>query len=575
MYLKLSTFIESWPYVNRRTYEKLKLLGKNIFEKAYEIHNLVSVRYLLYAVTILGLASLAASCSKAPIYEQAPSLIRISQRNEPSDLDPAKTSLVDDYFIIRALSEGLVIISPETGAPIPGTAISWTHSLDSKTWTFNLRKDAKWSNGDTVTANDFIESYKRVLTASFAAPKAELFFLVKNAKAFYSGTLSDFSQVGFNAPDEHTLIITLENPTPDFLMYAISGVWIPIHPATVMKWGKNWTKPEHYVGNGAYTLKSWMLNQKITVEKSATYHDRDKVHISNIEFIRYDNAESEERSYRSGGVDITMAIPISKIPIYSKEHPTEIHRCVLGETRYISFNTTKYPLNDPRIREAIYLALDRSTLVTNVLKGGQLPIDKLIPEAIWRNSDKSSFVLPEHINQERNLARARLLLKEAGFPEGKNFPTLELSSWTNTTLLEAIQATLKRDLNISVTINLQEARVHLAALQSGNYSIGLMTLIPDVADPLEILENFSSHSANNYPHFKDAEFDQLLEEARTINDRTIRQNLLRKAEHRLLSLAPIAPIYLNSQNWLMSEHVTGWYADPLWRRSYIGLGIKP
>jgi len=575
MYLKLSTFIESWPYVNRRTYEKLKLLGENNFEKTPEIHNLVSVRYLLNAVILLGLVSLAASCSKAPNHQEAPSVIRISQRNEPSDLDPAKTSLVDDYFIIRALSEGLVITSPETGAPIAGTAASWTHSLDSKIWTFNLRKDAKWSNGEPVTANDFIQSYKRVLTASFAAPKAELFFLVRNAKAFYSGTLSDFSQVGFNAPNEYTLVITLENPTPDFLMYAVSGVWIPIHPSTVMKCGKNWTRPEHYVGNGAYTLKTWMPNQKITVEKSTTYHDRDKVHISEIEFIRYDNAESEERSFRSGGVDITMAIPISKIPVYSKEHPAELHKCILAETRYITFNTNKYPLNDPRIREAIYLALDRSTLVSSVLKGGQQPVDKLIPESIWRSSDISSFSPPEHVNQERNLARAKLLLQEAGFPEGKNFPALELSSWTNTTLLEAIQSTLKRDLGISVTINLQEARVHLAALQSGNYSLGFMTLIPDVADPLEILENFSAESANNYPHFKDAEFEQLLEQARKINDRVIRLNILRKAEHRLLSLAPIAPLYLNSQNWLMSERITGWYADPLWRRSYIDLRIKP
>jgi oligopeptide transport system substrate-binding protein len=575
MYLKPSTFIESWLKVNRRTYVKLKLLDENIFEKAAKIHNLVTVRYLLNAVLILGLVSLLAGCSRAPNYLDGLSTLRISQRNEPSDLDPATTSLPDDYFIIRALSEGLLITSPQTGAPSAGIAISWNHSLDAKVWTFHLRKDAKWSNGDSVTAYDFIDSYRRVLSTNLAAPKAELLFLVKNAKAYYSGIISDFSRVGFYAPDDHTLVISLENPTPDFLMYVVSGIWVPVHTPTVKKWGKNWTKPEHYVGNGAYTLKTWIPNQKITVEKNLLYHDQDKVHISSIEFIRYDNAESEERSFRSGGVDITMAIPINKIAVYAKEHPSELHKCILAETRYISFNTNKYPLNDARVREAIYLALDRSTLVLNVLKGGQQPIDKLIPDTIWKTSDNTSYTPTEHIDQELNLNRAKVLLKEAGFPEGKNFPALELSSWTNPTLLEAIQATLKRDLGISITINIQEARVHLAALQSGNYSLGLMTLIPDVADPLEILENFSSQSPNNYPHFKDAEFDQLLNDAKNAADKNSRLNILKKAELRLIFLAPIAPLYLNSQNWLMSDHITGWYADPLWRRSYIDLKIKP
>ncbi|KAB2649621.1 MAG: peptide ABC transporter substrate-binding protein [Verrucomicrobiota bacterium] len=537
------------------------------------MHTLALVRHLYKGALTLGLIILAVSCSRTtPRQDLKPSL-RISQRNEPADLDPGTSSLPDDFFIIRALSEGLVTISPQ-GAPHAAAAITWTHSKDEKIWTFHLRPNAKWSNGEPVTAFDFIESYKRVLTPGSLALKAELLFPVKNARKFLNGELTDFSALGFTALDPLTLVITLENPTPEFLMYVCSGVWIPINPRTVKQWGKDWTKPEHFIGNGPYLLKQWMPNQKIVLQQNPLYHDADKVLISTIEFIRFDDAESEERAYRSGGVDITMSVPVSKIPVYAKDRPTEIHRSILAETRYITFNTKKYPLNDPRVRLALSLALDRDKLVTDVLKGGQQPIETLIPHALWSAAQSSSFALPARTRREHNLIRAKQLMRDAGFPDGKNFPSIELSSWTNITLLEAIQDTFKKDLGIDITLNIQEARVHLASLQNGNYTLGLINSIPDVADPLAILENFTTESPNNYPHFSDPLFDQAITRARTLT-KNKRYDLLKDAETRLLELAPVAPLYLNSQNWLMPARIKGWAADPLWRRSYLNLEIKP
>lgn len=532
------------------------------------------MRYLLKLTLLLGVLVFATSCTKTITKDQVKTVVRISQRNEPSDLDAGTASLPDDYFIIRALSEGLVVPSSKEQATQAAAAINWSHSTDEKIWTFHLRPNAKWSNGDPVTSYDFVESYRRVLTPATLARKVELLFPVKNAQKYMKGEIRDFAEVGFSAPDPLTLIVILDNPMPEFLMYASSGIWIPVHMSTVNQWGKQWTKPEHFVGNGPYLLKKWIPGQKIVVEKNPNYHGAEKIRVSELEFIRFDDSDAEERSFRSGGVDVTMSTPVSKIAVYKKERPLEIHRSILAETRFLAFNIHKYPLNDPRVRVAISLALDRDKLVSDVLKGGQQSTQTIVPEALWRTAQSSSFALPLQQQRERDLARAKRLLADSGYPNGSNFPTLELSSWTNISLLEAIQATLKKDLGITVTLSVREARVHINDVHSGNYSIALMTIIPEVADPLAVLENFSTNASNNYLHFSDPVFDETIAKARTVNNLDTRLNMLKDAENRLLNLAPLAPLYVNTQNWLMQTHVKGWYQDPLWTRSYLDLDLS-
>ena len=200
-------------------------------------------------------AALPSGCTKhdpAP-GAPAPQILRISQRNEPADLDPAKASLPDELFIIRALSEGLVAPSPDNAPPQPAAAERWEISPDECTYTFHLRRNALWSNGEPVTAADFLASYQRVLTPATAAPKAPLLFLVKNARAFATGELTDFAAVGFRAPDPHTLVVTLEHPAPRFLAYAASGPWIPVNPRVVARFGRTWTRTVKSA-SGAWSL---------------------------------------------------------------------------------------------------------------------------------------------------------------------------------------------------------------------------------------------------------------------------------------------------------------------------------
>jgi oligopeptide transport system substrate-binding protein len=454
---------------------------------------------------LLALAFLLAGCTpKTP--EAADGVLRLSQRNEPGDLDPALATLPDEFFIIRALAEGLVTPAPDGGAPLPAAATRWEVSADGLTYTFHLRPGATWSNGDPVTAADFIASYRRVLSPATGAPKAALFFLVRGAEEFYRGQSADFSTVGFHAADARTLVVTLQRPAPQFLAHVASGPWIPVHPATVAQHGRHWTRPGNFVGNGPFTLTEWRPNQRIVVTRRADYWDRAAVKLAAIHFLAFDNGDAEERAFRAGQVDVTMAVPTAKIAGYAEENPSRLRRVPLHETRYLAFNTTRPPLDDPRVRLALSLALDRTALVDRVLQGGPTIARHYVPDGL--GGFRSATALQE------NTAQARQLLAAAGYPDGRDFPDLELTGWSQTPVLEAIQAMWQSQLGIrSVRLAVREAKVHLAALQAGDYALGFMTAIPDVADAGGLLDDFRTGAPGNYAQWREPAFDALLDRA--------------------------------------------------------------
>ena len=521
------------------------------------------LRLFLGALLLSG----AVGCSRP---EPAPrGVLRISQRNEPADLDPARATLPDEFFILRALGEGLVAPSPDGGTPQPAAASGWAVSTDGLTYTFHLRPDARWSNSSPVTADDFVASYERLLSPATAAPKAGLFFMVRGARDYATGRLQDFSAVGFQAPDPRTLVVTLERPMPRFLDYAASGPWIPVNPRVVARHGRLWTRPGHFVGNGPFTLVEWRPHQRIVVQRNPAYHDAARFHLAAIHFVAFDNGEVEERAFRAGQLDVTMAIPFSKVEAYRQERSAEAHRAPLAETRYLSFNTTRAPLSDVRVRRALSLALDRAKLVDKVLRGGQEPAGRLVPPALRDSADKEPVLGGASADDP---AAARALLAAAGFPDGRGFPRLELSSWVGSAVCEAVQAMWKKELGIDVVLVNREAKDHLASLAAGRYDIAFMTAIPDVADAANLLGDFASGSPGNYPQWSDARYDALLAAAAAAPAGEQAARLL-AAEARLLDQVPLAPLYFNSVNWLMRPGVRGWHQDPLWTRFYQDLSV--
>jgi oligopeptide transport system substrate-binding protein len=542
----------------------------------------------VWACLVVGIF-FTSSCTKQPSSSADAQILRISQRNEPSDLDPATASLPDEFFIIRALSEGLVTPAPITNGNasltaeslrsraglrvLPGIAEKWDVAADGLTYTFHLRPNAIWSNGERVTAADFLESYRRLLTPSTAAPKAALFFMVKNARAFATGQLNDFSEVGFCIQDPLTLVVTLEHPSTNFLLYAASGPWIPVKPRVVETHGRAWTRPGNFVGNGPYVLTEWRPNQRIVVQKNPRYHNTAAAKLAEIHFVACDNGDTEDRAYRAGQLDVTMSVPYAKLATYERERPNELFRTPLAETRFLSFNTQRAPLNDLRVRRALSLAIDRPQLTDRILRGGHQPADRFLPPSLREQTTAARTTDVAHLT---NVARAKALLAEAGFPEGHGFPALELTTWVvNSPVIEAVQQMWRKELGIEIGLSLREARVHISSLQTGDYDIGFITAIPDVPDAVNMLEEFVSGAPSNYPHWSDERFDQLVQEAKTNSDPERREQLLLSAEDRLLEESPLTPLYFNARNWLMSSRVRGWQSDALWTRFYLNVELTP
>lgn len=508
----------------------------------------------------LAVVVLLLGCAKRePVASPSEKILRISQRNEPADLDPAHATLPDEFFIIRALSEGLLAPNPDGGAPLPAATERFEVSADGLVYTFHLR-EARWSNGEPVTAADFVASYRRQLAPATAATKAQLFFAVKNTRAFVTGALADFSAVGFAAPDARTLVVTLAAPTPRFPFYVASGPWIPVNVRVVEKFGRAWTQPEHFVGNGPFTLAEWRPQQRVVVKKNPAFRDAASVQLDEIQFVRFDDGESEERAFRAGQVDVTMSVPTAKLAVYEREHPAELHRVALAETRFLTFNTQRPPLADARVRRALALAVDRERLVARVLLGGQEPATRFVPPALRPAGEKISSEL--HFAPDE----ARRLLAAAGFPGGKNFPRLELSAWSSsqTSTLEAVQAMWKQELGIDVALVVRDAKVHFAALTAGDYDIGFMTTIADVADAADLLNRFAAGAPENFPRWTGAELG-----------RALAAGDFPAAEQRLLDAAAVAPLYFNVHPWLQSPRVRGWREDALWTRFYTGVSLEP
>ena len=372
--------------------------------------------------------------------------------------------------------------------------------------------------------------------------------------------------------DDYRLELTLTGPTADFPAIIASGPWIPVHQPTIEKFGtmdqRNaaWTRPENFVGNGPFTLTSWRANQEIVVTHSPTYRASPPVPLQEMHFVAFDNSDTEERAFRAHQVDVTMSIPFTKIATYRDTEPTLLHHTPLNETRYLSLNTTRPPLNDPRVRRALAMALDRGAITKKVLRGGQQPAFSYIPAGLGGYEPKGLLT--------EDAAAARELLSEAGFPGGRGFPRLELTSWATTpAVLEAIQQMWRRELGIEITLLQREARTHLAALVSGDYAIALATAIPDYDGVSDLCEALLGNNPGNHLRWSNPNYDRLIREAARATSPAARSNSYQQAEKILLDEMPLIPLYFNAQNFLLQTRVKNWRTDRLWTRFYQDVSV--
>jgi oligopeptide transport system substrate-binding protein len=485
------------------------------------------------------------------------------------DLDPQIVNGVGEFNVISALLEGLVSEDPRDLHPVPGVAERWDISADGRTYTFYLRHNARWSNGDSVMARDFIESYHRILSPGLGADVAYMLYAVRNAEAFNKGRLTDFAQVGFRALDDHTLQISLTSPTPYFLSLLNHYSWFPIHIPTVKKFGplyergSYWTKPGRFVGNGPFNLDSWRLNQDIRVKKSVTYWDAAHVRLNGIVFHTIDSNDVEERAFRSGQLHVTDTVPLNRIPRYRREQPQLLRIDPYLGTYFFRVNVTRPILNQRLVRRALGLGIDRQSIVNNVTHGGQLPAFSFTPpNTAGYSCDATLPYDPE---------AARHSLAQAGYANGRGFPPIEIlfnNSEGHKVVMEAVQQMWRQNLNIDARLVNQELKVYYDTRRQMNYQVIRSTWIGDYADPNSFLNMWVSGGGNNLTGWSNAAYDRLLGEAGQTNDQSARYRAFQRAEAILLDDAPVLPIFFYTHSFLISPSVKGWYPTILDHHPY-------
>ncbi|MDA7794823.1 peptide ABC transporter substrate-binding protein [Porticoccaceae bacterium] len=488
---------------------------------------------------------------------------------EPQSLDPHIATGVPEHHIISSLMEGLIHKDGETLEPRPGVAKSWDISADGRVYTFYLRQDARWSNGDLHNAHDYVWSWWRALQPALGNLYAYMYFPIANAKAYYDGEISDFSQVGVKALGDYVLQVTLTEPIPYFLQLLDHYSTYPVHRATVEKFGKadqrgtRWTFEGNIVGNGAFQLKEWKINRRITVERNPHYWNAENVRLNQVVFYPTENVTTEERMFRAGQLHYS-GIPSDKIQAYSQSDDPSLRIQPYLGVYFYRLNVDKPQLSDKRVRRALGMTINRDQLVSQITKGGQIPAYAITPPGTMGYYPESDLTFdPEG---------AKKLLAEAGYPNGEGFPTTEIlynTSEGHRKIAVALQQMWKKHLNIDVVLLNQEWKVYLDTVSNHHYEIARAGWIGDYVDPNNFLDMFLCNGGNNRTRWCNPEYDQIiLQQVPKAKTHQQRLELFQQAETILLDEMPVIPIYIYTSNNLVQPTVKNFGRNILNQANY-------
>lgn len=510
--------------------------------------------------------------------------LRIGNGGEPKSLDPhLVTGLIEDR-LLSALFEGLVNIDYATMEPIAGVAERWDVSADGLTYTFHLRPDAKWSNGDPVTADDFVYSWQRMLSPALAAEYAYMLYLIRGAEEFNNGDTADFGTVGLKAPDAQTLEVTLRAPAPYFLVMQVHFSFYPVHRATIEAHGKTtdrdtaWTRPGNFVSNGPFTVAAWTPNREIVATKNEHYWDHDHVSLGRVIFLPVQDPSVEERMFRAGELDITNQLPSSKISSYQTDHPELLRIDPSLATEFVRFNTQRKPFNDPRVRMAFALAIDRQAIVEHVMRAGQTPAETFVPPGMGGYAYGTHAGAGDAPWHRYDPEQARKLLADAGFAGGTGFPAVTMIFDTNDNnrrYCEALQNMWKTHLGVNVQLQTMDGKSWLTSMIGLDYDLARSFWVADYPDPSNFLEMFYGGSGNNRTGYSELAYEDIVRRAALSADTAERNTLFDEAERLLLKTAPITPVYYQTRPFLKSTRVTGMTPNNLNKIDWRGLTLVP
>ena len=530
---------------------------------------------------VVGMAGLAAAVvgrsGRLP-----PADFSFNNGTEVTSLDPATLTGLPGGRVVRALFEGLVVQHPETLEPLPGSAESWEISSDGTRYTFHMRANAMWSNGEPVTADDFVQSFRRLLDPRTAAGYASLLWYVKGARTFTSevdetGTpRNDFSTVGIRAPDPRTLVVDLEFATPFFLDLLANTALCPVHTGSLEEarqrwpesWETEWMRPENMVTNGPFRILLRRINDRMRLVKWDGYWDADNVAMRSIDVLAVEQGSTALNMYLTGAVDFIERINVhlARDMMAREDFVPEPY---LGTYLY-RVNTTRPPFDDQRVRRALHLTIPRAAICENVLGMGQVPARALVPPFLPKYNGPGSRVAGEGEPQHRtedDTEEARALLAAAGFgPGGAPLPPLEIHYNTadvHASIAQVVAAAWRHELGIDVKLRNEEWKVFLDSQRSLRFDVSRSSWICDYADPSSYLDIFKSGGENNRTGWGDPDYDRLLARAAREPDERRRMELLAEAEAILTRELPVLPIYYYVHQNAVAPRLGGFHHNVL------------
>ena len=515
-------------------------------------------------LSLLGLAAgalLAASCDSAPHRAPCPADKLCYERGnitDPLTLDPLKSTTINEQALLEDMFTPLMQFSPR-GEPVAGVATSWETSADGLTWTFHLR-ESKWSDGQPVTADDFVFAMRELQDPKFAAEYAYLFYFIVNAEAVNAGKLPP-TALGVEAVDPHTLRFHLTHPVPYLLRIAPQTAMYPVPKHVVEKYGDHWTDPSHWVSNGAYVIKSWVLGDRIHAERNPYFYDAKSVCIDEVNYRPGSDAIAVERSIRRGETDSNNDIQSNRIAYLRQpdQMPGYVHVNTWLGTVYVIFNTNLPPLKDARVRQALTMAIDRDFIADKLIRGGQKAAYTLVPPG----TASYPGAAPPHWaawSFDRRMAEAKRLMAAAGYtPQHPLKFEFKLRNTNDPMLIYPAVIADWRAIGAEAVLYPEEAQIAYSDYSARNYEIADSSWIADFNDPMTFLGLFKSTTGpQNQPDYKNLAYDALLDKADNEIDLKRRGAYLAEAEHMMLEDAPIAPIYYYVSKNLVSPKITGW-----------------
>jgi oligopeptide transport system substrate-binding protein len=487
-----------------------------------------------------------------------PEPVRIPMQYEPASLDPHKLEGLEEYRIALDLFEGLTTYSAED-AVIPGMATSWETSNDGLTWTFHLR-DASWSDGSPLTAEDFVYSFRRVLDPATACPYTLALMPILNAQAISTGHEKDLSKLGVVAIDAHTLRITLAQPTPWFLMLLTGQTSMPVPRQAIEKWGDQWTRPEHMVSNGAFALKKWVPLGEVDLARNARFHDAASVKIEAVDYILADDTKAALKRYEAGELDVANVLG-QDLPRVQRERPNELHTYAQLRSTFFVINMGGPLGADPRVRRALAMVIDRDILENQVVRRGQVPAYSLVPGMSDYTVQRPDWA---DLSMVERIAAAKKLLAEANVARPLKLKILSPKQDLTQLYTRAIIEMWHTALGIEAEEEAVEPRVYFGRAEHHDFEIAFGAWSADYTDAWTFLANFRRDAAELNPgNYSNSNFDALLDRSRNAPSAAERSALLQSAENLMLEDQPILPIDYTVSQLLVSPRLHGYGNAPL------------